>query len=351
MSPAFENILLIRLRSIGDTVLMTPVLETLRQWKPALRISVILEPLSAPLLEAHPLVDELIVLPRTKNGLSDAVARANLVARLRKGRFDAAFNLHGGTTGAWLARLAGAKRRIAYPLKNTKALLTDAAPAPSELWGKNRIHCVEQQLGLLKFIGIPVPSPAPRSRLHLSEPAQRGMNEKLRAAGVRGDYAVLHPGAAFASKQWEPKRFAAVADTLARRGIQPVISVAPNETAIGTEVRKNAEFTIKPIFFNDLPLSETMSLIAGAKVFIGNDSGPAHIAAGFGRPTVVIFGSSNDTVWHPWTDAPNAVVRRVLPCVPCAGPGCHAFPEPECIRQVETDEVRAAVERVLAQSH
>lgn len=351
MSPSFENVLLIRLRSIGDTVLMTPVLETLKRWKPELRISVILEPLSAPLLEAHPLVDDLIVLSRTKNGLSDAVTRAKLVTRLRKDRFDAAFNLHGGTTGAWLARLAGAKRRIAYPLKNTKALLTDPAPAPSELWGKTRIHCVEQQLGLLKFIGLPVPSPAPRTRLYLSEPARQRMDEKLKAAGVTGAYAVLHPGAAFASKMWEPKRFASVADTLARRGIQPVISVAPNETVTGAEVRENAKSTIKPILFNDLPLSETMSLIAGATVFIGNDSGPAHIAAGFQRPTVVIFGSSNDTVWHPWTDAPNAVVRRVLPCVPCAGPGCHAFPEPECIRQVETDEVLAAVERVLAQPH
>jgi predicted lipopolysaccharide heptosyltransferase III len=351
MFSAFENVLLIRLRSIGDTVLMTPVLETLKRWKPELRISVILEPLSAPLLEAHPLVDDLIVLSRTKNGLADAVARAKLVAGLRKERFDAAFNLHGGTTGAWLARLAGAKRRIAYPLKNTKALLTDAAPPPTELWGKSKIHCVEQQLGLLKFIGIPVSSPAPRTRLYVSATARTRMDEKLKTAGVTGNYAVLHPGAAFASKQWEPKRFAAVADALARRGIQPVISVAPNETAIGTEVRENAESTIKPILFNDLPLSETMSLIAGATVFVGNDSGPAHIAAGFQRPTVVIFGSSNDTVWHPWTDASNAVVRRVLPCVPCAGPGCHAFPEPECIRQVQIDEVLAAVERVLAQSH
>jgi predicted lipopolysaccharide heptosyltransferase III len=351
MTPPFENVLLIRLRSIGDTVLMTPVLETLKRWRPSIRVTVILEPLSAPLLESHPQVDELIVLPRTGNGLSDAVFRAGLVARLRRSRFDAVFNLHGGTTGAWLARLSGAKRRIAYPLKNTRALLTDPAPPPVELWGKTRIHCVEQQLGLLKFVGVPIPSPPPRTRLHLSPIARERLSARLADAGVTGGYAVFHPGAAFASKQWETKRFAALADILAGRGLRTVISAAPAEAATAEAVREATGPTTKPVVFTDLALAETMALIAGAGLFVGNDSGPAHIAASFERPTVVIFGSSNDAVWHPWTDAPNEVVRRRLPCVPCAGPGCHAFPEPECIRQITVDEVLAAVERVLAQAH
>lgn len=344
---SFDRPLLLRLRSIGDTVLMTPVLSALKAWRPDLPVAVVTEPLAAPILEPHPLVDELIVISRARRGLSGFGERLRAVRRLRAGNFDAAFNLHGGTTAAWLMRLAGVPHRIGYALPNTRRLLTHVAPPPTELWQKTAVHCVEQQLGLLKAVGVPVPTPPPRTRLYCDPKARAVVTAKLRRAGVRGAYAVVHPAAAFPSKQWAAEHFAAIVAYLARRGLQPVVTVGPGEESVADDVRRSLTDVHGTVFFTDLPLAETMAVIAGSAFFVGNDSGPAHIAAAFGRPLVVIFGSSNAAVWSPWTPTPHRVVRRGLPCAPCAGPVCHAFPEPECIRRITVSEVTEAIAAVL----
>ncbi len=344
---SFDRPILFRLRSIGDTVLMTPLLSALKAWRPELPVAVVTEPLSAPLLEPHPLVDELIVIPRARRGVAGLRQRLQSARRLRAGGFDAAFNLHGGATAAWLMRLAGIPQRIGYPLPNTRWLLTRRAPPPTELWQKAVVHCVEQQLGLLKAVGVPIPSPPPRSKLYCDPKARAAAAARLRRAGVRGSYAVVHPAAAFASKQWAAAHFAEIAAYLARRGLQPVVVVGPGEASVAAAVRQSLSNAQGAVFFTDLPLSETMAVIAGSAFFVGNDSGLAHIAAAFGRPLVVIFGSSNDAVWAPWTSAPHRVARHRLPCVPCAGPVCHAFPAPECIRRVTVSEVAEAIEAVL----
>jgi lipopolysaccharide heptosyltransferase II len=343
----FDRPVLFRLRSIGDTVLMTPVLSALKAWRPDLPIAVVTEPLSAPLLEPHPLVDELLVIPRARRGIAGLEMRLGVIRRLRAGNFDMGFNLHGGTTAAWLMRLAGIPRRVGYALPNTRWLLTHVAPAPTEIWQKSTIHCVEQQLGLLKLVGVPVPSPLPRTKLYCAPQARAAVTARLRRAGVSGPYAVVHPAAAFQSKQWAATHFADIVNYLAQRGLQPVIVVGPGEEPVAEAVRRALPAAHRALFFTDLPLSETMALIAGCAFFVGNDSGPAHIAAAFERPLVVIFGSSNETVWSPWTNVPHRVVRHRLPCVPCAGPVCHAFPEPECIRRVTVAEVTSAIDAVF----
>lgn len=348
MPVPFDRPVLFRLRSIGDTVLMTPLLSVLKAWRPDLPVAVVTEPLSAPLLEPHPLVDELLVVPRARRGLSDLGARFQFIRRLRRQHLDIGFNLHGGTTAAWLMRLAGIPQRVGYALPNTRWLLTHVAPPPTEIWQKATIHCVEQQLGLLKLVGVPVPSPLPRTKLYCAPKARAVVTAKLRRAGVTGPYAVIHPAAAFPSKQWAAAHFADIANYLAQRGLQPVVTVGPGEETVADAVCRALPAGHRTVFFTDLPLSETMALIAGCTFFVGNDSGPAHIAAAFERPLVVIFGSSNDAVWSPWTNVPHRVVRHRLPCVPCAGPVCHAFPEPECIRRVTVAEVTSAIEAVFS---
>jgi heptosyltransferase-2/heptosyltransferase-3 len=89
------------------------------------------------------------------------------------------------------------------------------------------------------------------------------------------------------------------------------------------------------------------ALAARARLFVGNDSGVAHIAAAVRVPSVVVFGSSNVAHWRPWSEAPSEVVREELACQPCPGYTCAEFDAPECIRRVPVERVAAAVERVL----
>jgi len=102
------------------------------------------------------------------------------------------------------------------------------------------------------------------------------------------------------------------------------------------------------ITFDDLTLPEITALASNAKIFVGNDSGIAHIAAAVQTPSVVIFGSSNINHWRPWTDAPNEIVFEKMPCQPCAGYFCKEFAEPECIKRVRVENVTDAIEKVLS---
>ncbi|HEX8352794.1 MAG TPA: glycosyltransferase family 9 protein, partial [Pyrinomonadaceae bacterium] len=100
--------------------------------------------------------------------------------------------------------------------------------------------------------------------------------------------------------------------------------------------------------FTDLSLPELTALAARASLFVGNDSGVAHVAAAAGAPQVVVFGSSNVAHWRPWTRGAAEVVREEMACAPCAGYTCAEFGAPECIRRVPAARVVEAVDRVLA---
>jgi ADP-heptose:LPS heptosyltransferase len=98
---------------------------------------------------------------------------------------------------------------------------------------------------------------------------------------------------------------------------------------------------------SDLSLPDVTALASRAKLFVGNDSGIAHIAAAAGVPCVVVFGSSNRNHWRPWTTQPNEIVFEELPCQPCHGYFCAEFEKPECILRVPVERVIAAVDRIL----
>ena len=142
--------------------------------------------------------------------------------------------------------------------------------------------------------------------------------------------------------------FARVAEHLADEGYTIVAVAGPGEEAVLEELQDLSRAPM--ITFADLSLKEVTALAAEAELFVGNDSGIAHMAAAVGTPSVVVFGSSNVDHWRPWTDAPHEVVQFELPCQPCAGYKCEVYGEPLCIRSVEVSTVVAAVERVLRTS-
>lgn len=339
--PSLQRLLLVRLRSIGDTVLMTPCLTALRAWSSTLEIDVLVEPLSAPVLQGHPLVNRLYILPRSFK------ARMRIVSELRSRRYDLAFNLHGGTTGTFLTLLSGAEHTVTYSANQYSFLLKHRAPNPDQIWAKEDIHCVEQQLGLLKWAGLPVSTP-PASFLKTSSEATASIKAMLKRHNV-AQYVVVHPAAAFESKQWATERFAGLIEHLYQNyGLCAVVAVAPNERAIAEHVVGLVR--TPSLLCADLSLVELMALIDAARLFVGNDSGPAHIAAALGKPLLVIFGSSNPRVWHPWSQAPYRLLRAELPCSPCPGHFCPEFGRPECIRQVLLEDALRAVDELLESS-
>lgn len=335
-----RRILLVRLRSIGDTVLATPSAVALKRFLPHAEVDILVEDWVAPLLSNHPYIDNVIVLEG--GGL---MARTRAARELRSAKYDVVYNLHGGTTATFLTRATGAPHRVGFKTYQYARLHNHQAPSPLLLWGQQKTHSVEQQLALLGWTGVPV-TDRPRTELGVEPEAADVINQRLAASGLNDrKIALIHPSAAFATKQWAGDNFARVAEFVAERGFAPVAIAAPGETAVLNHLL--AEASIQIISFDDLSLPEVTALASRSQVFIGNDSGIAHIAAAVGTPSVVIFGSSNVAHWRPWNRAAAEVVFEEMPCQPCHGYFCEKFPQPECILRVPVPRVLAAIERVL----
>ena len=337
-----ERILVIRLRSIGDTVLATPSLMALKRFVPNARVDILLEDWVAPLLDQFPHVDNVITLEG-----KTARARTRIAREIRRNRYDVVYNLHGGTTAALLTRATGAKHRVGYPTYQYARLHNHLAPSSALLWGRDKTHSAEQQLALLGWTGVPV-SDRPPTTLAVTETAASQITRRLQNAGVTKEIAVVHPAAAFATKQWAADKFAKIVDELIRRDLQVVVIATERQASIIEEMRTEARADFAS--FTDLSLPEISALLARARFFVGNDSGIAHMAAAVGAPSVVIFGSSNTAHWRPWATAPAETVLEELDCQPCHGYFCEKFPEPECIKRVPVERVVAATDRVLRES-
>ncbi len=336
-----RRVLVVRLRSIGDTVLTTPSLFALRRFLPNVQIDILLEDWVAPVLDGSDLVDRVITLPR-----DSTPARARLARELRSTRYDVVYNLHGGTTATFLTRATGAKHRAGFENYQYARLHNHVAPSPLTIWQRPTLHSVEQQLALIGWTGVPV-TDRPPTRLAVTDSASSSITERLEDIGLASgeSIAMVHPTAAFDTKQWSVEKFARVSEALRHRGLAPLVVVAPNENE--TAQALIAESSAGPAVLSDLSLPEVTALAARARVFIGNDSGIAHIAAAAGVPCVVVFGSSNRNHWRPWTTQPNEIVFEELPCQPCHGYFCAEFEKPECIVRVPVERVLAAIDRIL----
>jgi predicted lipopolysaccharide heptosyltransferase III len=335
-----NRVLIIRLRSIGDTVLATPSLAALKRFLPNVEIDMLVEDWVAPVLAGHPYINRIISFER--GSLS---ARARVAHEIRSRHYDVVYNLHGGTTATFLTRATGARHRVGYASYQYSQLHNHQAPSPLLLWGQQKSHSVEQQLALLGWTGVPV-TDRPATHLSITSEANDRITKLLSASGLESKpFALIHPAAAFATKQWAATNFGKIVDFLQGKGISAAAIAGPNEDAVLNEL---ITASAAPVVAFHLSLPEVTALAARSRLFVGNDSGIAHIAAAVKTPAVVVFGSSNVAHWRPWNTAPAEIVYEELPCQPCHGYFCEQFPEPECILRVPVGRVTAAVERVLA---
>ena len=199
----------------------------LKRFLPNAEVDILVEDWVAPLLDHHPHVDNVLALER--GGL---MARARAARELRAANYDVVYNLHGGTTATFLTRATGARHRVGFKTYQYAQLHNHQAPSPLLLWGQQKTHSVEQQLALLGWTGVPV-TDRPRTHLGVSPEAAEAINQRLAAVGLTDrKIALIHPAAAFATKQWATENFARVAEFVAERGFAPVAIAAPHERAV-----------------------------------------------------------------------------------------------------------------------
>jgi lipopolysaccharide heptosyltransferase II len=339
-----NRVLIVKLRSIGDTVLTTPSLIALRRFLPDAQIDILLEDWVAPLLDGFDAVDNVVSVGK------GSAERWKTAWNLRRRRYDIAFNLHGGTTATMFVRASGARHRVGYSHYQYSFLYNHLLSSASDFWQQEKTHSAEQQLALLGSVGVPVED-RPKTKLTVTETALESVTRKFHAKTQRSqsneldNYALMHPSTAFFTKQWPVENFARTAEYLAEKSLHTVAITSKAESETLKQLVAESKCPITT--FDDLTLPEITALASKARLFVGNDSGIAHIAAAVNTPTAVIFGSSNRDHWRPWTDAPNEIVYEEFACQPCPGYTCEVYGEPKCILSVKPEAVFAAIERIL----
>jgi heptosyltransferase III len=351
--PPGARILIIRLRSIGDIILLTPALKLLREWRPDLRVSVMVESRFRELLLENPAVEEVLT-PGEGTGAGKLLSRLAVIRKLRSRRFSLCVNLHGGPTSRLFTRWCGAPWRAGFHHHRGAGVYNLIVPDALTIMNKPSLHTAEHQAAAFFHLGLP-PTQIPRAQLFCGLEHAAWWSTQLAGMGIESGrpYAIVHPTAAYKTKQWAPEGFARVGEYLASEaGITPIYSCGPGEEAVLDAVEKAAG---KPLHrLQGLSLGKFSAALAGARLFVGNDSGPAHMAAALARPVVVIFGSSTSRIWGPWpppdSNPAARVVQNAFACNPCPGDHCYQFAQPECILSVSFDQVRDAVVEVLASS-
>ena len=288
--PQGAAILIVRPRSLGDIILETPVLAALHAWRPDLRINVLIESRFAATLEGNPNVTDVIFSRGT----------AATAAEIRRRKFPIAFNQHGGPRSALLIAASGARRRVCWKGFQFSFLYNVLAPDAAEFYGKPVVHTVEHRISQFYWTGLPR-GPIPSARVYAQRDAAVAVAARLEKAGIAAGagYCVMQPGARLAEMRWPAAKFAALARWLREKhGIASVVNLSAGDAAVAEDVRR--EMRDCAAILEALDLRDLIALIAGARIFVGNDSGPAHVAAATGRPSVVIYGATNPAQWHPW---------------------------------------------------
>lgn len=327
-----RRVLAVRLRSLGDAVLTTPLLRVLRRG--GCETGVVVERPFHAVFEGHPDVDVLFTVP----GRSPA-ARVRLLSELRRFRADLALDLHGGTTAALLTRFSGAPTRVGFSSARWSRLYTVQVPDPIRVWGRGPLHTVEHQLTLLKYLDFPV-SPIPSLVVPVDATERIWADAWLKRSGISEGFVLVHPAAAFETKQWPLDRFATLAVRLLKQGDQVVVTAGPGEENLLTELERlvGNGVTILP----PAPLRRFAAVAARCGLYVGNDTGATHLTAALGKDIVVIFGSSNPVAWRPW-GVRYRLVRSTQPCIPCPGYRCLRFDSPRCIQDVPVEAVWNAI--------
>ena len=340
-----DKILLIKMERLGDTVLSTPAIRAVKEHFPCSHITLIVNPYVKPIVESDPHLDELVVYD-SKRIHKNLIQKRRFITNLRSKRFDLAVDLSTRDfffTPVWLVYLSGA--RITLGLDNLgRGLLFNIKIKP---YSKPK-HLTEEVLHILSPLGIDTSDV--QLRLFVSDDKNYIQGLLVKEGVKECDFLIsIHPGGVYETKYWRREGYAKVAQYLIREYKAKVIFV-------GNQYEKELVDKIinlmgdKPInLAGEISLRQLMTLISRCRLFIGNNSGPLHIATAFNIPTISFLGPSIPERWRPQGER-HIVFRRDLPCSPCELGYCYRN-DFACMREISSGEVIDAVDRQLIEFH
>lgn len=330
-----RRVLVTKLRHHGDVLLASPVLGMLKRHLPEAQIDALVYHDTRDMLSEHPALSQLHLA--TKRGTLREELR--LLQTLRSRRYDLLVHLTSSARGAWLARVLKPGVSVApnHPGKLYRNSFTHLYPHA------NARHMVECNLDALRRIGLWPEESDKKLVLVAGADAERSAEKHLRDLGLEaGRFILIHPTSRWQFKCWPEKKVAELAICLTERGFPLLFTSAPDAQEAGTIQRILACLPFPaPSLAGRLTLKELAALMARARLFIGMDSAPMHMAAAAGTPVVALFGPSGANIWGPW-QVPARVITSDHSCRPCGFDGCGGSKRSDCLEVIPTDRVLSA---------
>jgi heptosyltransferase-3 len=347
--PVKPRVLVVTLRRIGDVLLTTPLIRSLRRAWPDATIDVLVFAGTAGIVKGNPDIDRIIEMP-ARPTMAETIT---LVWRLWK-QYDLAVSTQSGDRPTFVALAAGRNHAglTAHDDPPLGRFLKRAALHRSTPTVPN-IHRVEQMLRIADALGIGrvadlvCPAAAPAEGISPGE-----------------NYAVIHAAPMFHYKQWTPDGWRALAAGLSQRGLSVVAIGGPDPA----ERQYLDDVWQGGTTIHQLSWPQNAALLQKARLFVGPDTSTTHLAAATGCPTVALFGPTDPRQWGPWPvgglvvpwQASAAIqnrgnvwiVQNPLPCLPCTFEGCerHIDSASACLEELTADQVLTAVDQALARS-
>lgn len=324
-----KKLLFIRIDRIGDMILSTPVFKSLKSANPLLEITVLASPTNARLIELNPYVERVIIFD-TRRGLHHAFM---VIRKLRKFGFDLAIDPYRGyaLTSACISFLSGAKWRVGYPFCGREIFFNIEAEEPPA-----DPPIIDEVLNTLNPLGVHAKERA--LQIFISDTEKRQAKEWLTQAGIRTTIIIgVHPGAYYESQRWPAEYYADLIFRLQReKDFDVILFGGPADSSIISRMRARLNGEIPIHESQDLRLF--LALIAECSLFICNNSGPLHMAAALGVPTISFMGPTVKERWMPVGDGHKVLRVNDLYCIGCNSGRCKIGTH-DCMKRITPEIV------------
>ncbi|MEQ1975674.1 putative lipopolysaccharide heptosyltransferase III [Xenorhabdus sp. SGI240] len=304
LSPGFKKILIIKLRHHGDTLLITPVVNTLKENFPDAEIDVLLYKATEPMLMNFALVSHIFSVDRQwkKEGIKAYITHHwRLLNQLRRRKYDIVINLADQWYSALVSKISRAPTRIAFDFPKRqnwlwKVCFSDLVSTE----GEESLHVVEQNLSALKPINLS--SINFDVTMSYSEDDWHKVANLLQMGGIHHHYIVIHPASRWFFKCWNDEKMSETINALQADGHSIVVTsgTEPREKEMVEKILSTCSQKNIVSLAGQITLPQLGALVAHAKLFIGVDSVPMHMAAALKTPCIALFGPSKLAFWSPW---------------------------------------------------
>ena len=350
----YPQILVIKLDHLGDVITALPVFPALREALPDARIDALVGPWARELLETHPDIDQVHTYEsrRFSRGSRNKVGfwrRFQHMRIIASHRYTHIVELRGDSWTLLLPFLGGVFHRVDRGTVRFDDWLERRFGGPKEK-ARAPKHEVETNLEIIKPIVDDMMIPPDRVSIGVPEIDRVECYRRTRGVDLPDGVPVvtIHPGAAWRPRAWRAERFAEVALQLFES--YPGLHVCFVGSASDSDIADRLATLVpnpRAHFLFDMRLLETAALIERSALFIGSDSGIAHLAAAVGTPSVALFGPQDPRRFRPWSNR-TIVLHHAVPCFPCNQTKC-VVPSNPCVNMIFVDDVLRQAEAVLGQ--